>query len=277
VVAGVAYGALRWYPTRTARTLMRPTSADYARALGSYRSAEGSLPAGGTDAQTVVDAAQRVLAEADRARNDIAAAQLDLEGRSAPEIPVISSRSPLDEAIELRERILKFYTEALQAIGDLQSLAGYLSEISGTLAQLDDLEREIAKAEPQEAASAVEAAVPTATQLAGDLEALTPPEELGSLHASLQAIVDQITSDLDQLQRTGRQAAEPIVRALLDDILAEVDSFRGTIAGAPDAALGAGLGKVLNRVQGIVGRIADGLKELRDQGVTGLTVPGSSP
>jgi hypothetical protein len=62
----------------------------------------------------------------------------------------------------------------------------------------------------------------------------------------------------------------------LDDILAEVDSFRATIADAPDAALDAGLGKSLNRVDGMVRRIDQELEELRDQGVTGLTVPEGS-
>jgi hypothetical protein len=275
LVAVGAYGALRWYPMRAAGDLMRPSSREFEVALVAYRQAVEAVPDGG-DAQAVVDGAQEVIRRTDAARTRLSAAQIALEERTPPSFPVISSRPPLDEATAVRERMLRFYTAALEGVADLESVAGYLTEVAGTLAQLEDVEATLRDASPAEVAGAVESAIPVASQLEADLEALTPPDDVGSVHASLQALADQIRADLEQVGETGREAAEPVLRALVRGIAAEIDTFRETIAGAPDAAFSSALGKELRRVEGIVRRITRDLGELEDAGVSGLTIPNAS-
>lgn len=275
LVAVGAYGALRWYPMRAAGNLMRPSSREFEEALVAYRQTVEAVPSGG-EAQVVVDGAQEVIRRADEARVSLSGAQIALEGRTPPNLPVISTRPPLDEAASIRERMLRFYTAALKGVADLESVAGYLTEIAGTLPQLADVEDTLRDASPAEVAGAVESAIPVADQLAGDLEALTPPDDLGSVHASLQALADQIGADLEQITETGREAAEPVLRALVRGIVVEIETFRETIAGAPDAAFGSALGRELRRVEGIVRRITRDLAELEDAGVDGLTIPRTS-
>jgi hypothetical protein len=273
LVAGAAYVVLRIYPQRAAGDLMRPSSEEYAGALASYRAAVEAIPSAGDDAQAVVDGAEAVLVRVDTARGDLSEAQLALEERTPPDLPIISTRPPLDEAIEVRQRMLRFYTAALAAVADTESVAGYLMEVSGTLSQLRDLEGTLRGVSPEDVPSAVEAAIPISNQLTADLEAVTPPEELGSLHASLQAIAEQVGNDLEEAAGTGRPSAEPVVRALVGRIEAGMQSFRAAIAGAPDTALSSGLGKELRRVETIVRRIDEGLEELEGSGVSGLTIP----
>jgi hypothetical protein len=273
LLAGGAYAALRWYPQRAAGDLMRPSSVEYADALTAYRAAVEAVPPAGDDAQAVIDGAQAVLDRADAARTILSEVQIALEERAPPDFPVISSRTPLDEAIGVRQRMLRFYTAALRAVADLESVAGYLTEVSGTLSQLDDLEDALRGVSPGEIAGAVEVAIPISNQLNADLEALTPPEELGSLHASLQAIADQVAADLEEAGGTGRPSAEPVIRALIGRIEAEMQSFRAAIAGAPDTAFTSQLGRDLRRVETIVRRIDEGLTELENAGVNRLTIP----
>jgi hypothetical protein len=275
LVAVGAYGALRWYPMRAAGNLMRPSSRDFGVALLAYRQTVEAVPGGG-DAQAAVDGAQEVIRRADEARRRLSGAQIALEERTPPTLPVISSRPPMDEAIGVRERMLRFYTAALKGVADLESVAGYLTEVAGTLPQLDDVEETLRDASPAEVAGAVESAIPVASQLGADLEALTPPDDVGSVHASLQALADQIRADLEQIAETGREAADPVLRALIRGIVAEIETFRETIAGAPDAAFGSALGKELRRVEGFVRRITRDLAELEDAGVSGLTIPNAA-
>ena len=272
LLAGAAYAALRWYPQRAATDLMQPSSEEYAKALESYRAAVEAVPPAG-DPQAVIDGAQAVLDRAEAARTTISEAQLALEDRAPPDLPVISGRTPLDEAIGVRQRMLRFYTAALTGVADLESVAGYLTEVSGTLSQLEDLEDTLRGVSPAEIAGAVEVAIPVSNQLTADLEALTPPEELGSLHASLQAIAQQVGADLEEAAGTGRPSAKPVVRALIARIEGEMESFRAAIAGAPDTAFTSQLGRDLRRVETIVRRIDEGLNELEDAGVRGLTIP----
>jgi hypothetical protein len=274
--AAAAYGALRWYPMKAAGDLMGPSSEEYTEALRAYRATVASFPAAGTDPKPVVQGAEQVLVQAESSRADIAAAQLALEGRSAPDVPVISDRPPLDSAILLRDRMLRFYTGALGTIADLEGTAGYLTELAGTLPQLRDL-REALGPGGGEVGPTIESARPISTQLAGDLEALTPPEQLGSLQASLEAFAGQITSNLDQAAEAGGQAAGPVFRALMDDIRGEIRSFEDAIAQAPETALDAGLRRQLRGLANRAQRIEAELSALRDQAVPGITVPSGPP
>jgi hypothetical protein len=200
---------------------------------------------------------------------------LKLEGRSAPKIPVISDQSPLSDAAELRERILRLYPVALGTVADLESLAGYITELSRTLPPLQNIESMLRKADAANLSDAVAEATPVAGQLSADLEAITPPEELGAVHASLQAIAAQITSDLEQAGDTAGQASGPVLRALIRDIIGEVRDFRLAVATSPATALEAGVGTQLRSVERVTARIAQDLQALRADGVTGLTIPAS--
>jgi hypothetical protein len=276
LIAAAAYGGLRWYPMRAAGDLMRPTSAEFAAAMQVYREAVGAAPMEGNDPQVVVEAAAGVLDPAERARTELTEAQVQLEGRTAPEIPVVSDQPPLADAIELRERILRLYPLALETVADLESLAGYVTELSRTLPQLQNVESMLRKANPANMSEAVAVATPVAGQLSADLEAITPPEELGAVHASLQAITAQITGDLEQAGETAGQASEPVLRALIGDIIGEVRDFRQAVATSPATALEAGLGTQLRAVDRVTARIAEELKFLQADGVSGLTIPEGS-
>jgi hypothetical protein len=276
LIAGTAYGSLRWYPMRAAEDLMRPTSAEFAAAMQAYRQAVGAAPMEGNDPQVVVEAAAGVLDPAERARAELTEAQVQLQGRTAPEIPVISDQPPLADAIELRERILRLYPLTLETMADLESLAGYVTELSRTLPQLQNVESMLRKASPANMSEAVAVATPVAGQLSADLEAITPPEELGAVHASLQAITDQITGDLEQAGQTAGQASEPVLRALIGDIIGEVRDFRQAVATSPATALEAGLGTKLRAVDRVTARIVEELKFLQADGVSGLTIPDGS-
>jgi hypothetical protein len=276
LAAAAAYGGLRWYPKEAAGDLMGPSSKEYADALGAYRAVLESFPAADAEPKPVIEASEQVLLQAESSRAEIAAAQRALEGRSAPDIPVISERPPLDSAIFLRERMLRFYPGALAAIADLEGAAGYLTELAGTLPQLRDLRGALPGGGGQ-IGPTIESARPISAQLAGDVEALTPPEELGSLQASLEAFAGQIISNLDQAADTGGQAAGPVFKALMDDIRSEIRSFEEAIAHAPETALDSGLRKELRGLADRAGRIEADLIALRDQDVDGLTLPSGQP
>jgi 3-oxoacyl-ACP reductase-like protein len=114
---------------------------------------------------------------------------------------------------------------------------------------------------------------PVAGQLAADLDAITPPEELGSVHASLQAIASQMGGNLEEAAAAGGQASEPVLRALVDDVVRDIRDFRQAFATAPATALESGLGAPLEEVERLSARIDQGLADLRDQGVAGITIP----
>lgn len=273
VVLGVAaYAGLVWYPVRAAGELMRPSSSEYAEAVGAYRATVDSLPSEGTEAEAVAEATDEILAESETARGALSEAQIALEDRAAPRIPVVSGRPPLGEALDVRERMLSFYTAALEAVGRLDAVARYLSGLGGTLPQIEQIEDSL-----RDAGGDLGGAVATASSVAGrilaDLEAISPPTELGALHSSLTAIVERIEDDLRQIDEARGQGSDPVVEALLDDVEGQAVSFRDAVAEAPQAAIESGLGPALRQIDRRIHRIDAGLEDLRSRGVTGVTVP----
>jgi hypothetical protein len=276
LLVAAAYAALFWYPERAAGDLLRPSSQDFAEALAAHDSMVRAIPPEGTEPEAVSSAVGVMLEETDDARTTITRAQGALEAREPTNIPVVSSRPPLEDAARIRNRMLSFYTGSLELVADLESVSGYLTELSSTLPLIDNLER--ALGEGQDPGAIVAAATPVSEQLVADLQALTPPEELGSLHTSLLAIAATIRDDLEEAAASADQpGAEPVVAALLDDARTELETFRETVATAFDTALGAGIGAQIRRLDRRGGRITDELTEVRDQhDLTGLTIPTAS-
>lgn len=269
VVLGVtAYAGLVWYPVRAAGELMRPSSSEYAEAVRAYRAVADGLPSEGTEAE----ATDQILADSETARGALAEAQIALEDRAAPRIPVVSGRPPLGEALDVREKMLSFYTAALEAVGRLDAVARYLGGLGGTLPQIEKIEDSL-----RGAGGNLGGALATASSVAGriiaDLEAITPPIELGALHSSLTAIVQRIEDDLRQIDDARGQGSDPVVEALLEDVEEQAGSFRDAVAEAPQAAIESGLGTELKKLDRRIRRIDDGLQDLRSLGVAGLTVP----
>ena len=280
VLLGVAVAAgsmgLVWYPFRAAEALMRPTSSEYSRALTAYRAAVDAVPEPDGEAAALIEAVGPVLDRAQEARDRLAEAHLSLEERTAVRLPIVSSRPPLGEALELRESILSFYTGGLETVGRVDAVARYLSGLSGSLGRLDDLEQEFEGVSPEGAARAVESAQPVAEQLSADLEAVEAPEELGAVHAALRAIANRIEADLRQIARTAEQGG-PVVEALMADVRSEIEAFRRSLAEAPREALGSGLRTTLKTLGRRSRRINEGLTALRDQGLGGIVIPSPEP
>lgn len=274
VAAGAGYMGLVWYPFRAAEALMRPTSSDYGRALTAYRAAVDAVPEPDGEPEEVIEAVDPVLARAQEARDRLAEAQLKLEDRTAVQIPVVSGRPPLGDALELRESILSFYTGGLETVGRLDAVARYLSGLSGSLTQLDGLEEEFDGVSAEGAGRAVQSAQPVAEQLSADLEALVPPDELGSVHSALQAVAGRIEADLRQIAQTAQQGG-PVVEALMADVHSEIDAFRQSVADAPQDALRSGLGGTLKALTRSIRRINEELAALRAQGLAGVVVPST--
>jgi hypothetical protein len=271
VLAGGAYTALTWYPRRAATDLMRPSSEEFTAVAGAYHTAIGALPPASTDPQVLVDQSPTILTAAGTAREQLTDASSGLESREPTDLPVISSRPPLEDAIRLREQMLAFYTTALETIADVESVAGYLSSLTPLLPELEDLAATLE--DPEDLGGAVSAATPVADQVIADLQALTPPEELGGLHSALAAIARRIRADLNELTEMG-QAGSPVTRALLEDLRADIGTLRETMGTAPDAARQAGLGTQIEDVEARIVSIVDGLTSLRDRyDVSGLTIP----
>jgi hypothetical protein len=275
LLVGGAYVALVWYPQRAAGDLMRPSSEEFATALVSYQETVAAFPPGPTDPTVLVDTSNVVLTEAGQAREELTRASGSLEARAPTDLPVVSSRSPLQLASDVRQQMLAFYSGALEAVASLEAVAGYLTVVAGTFPRLDDLEGTLAEVEePAEAGTAVATATPIADQLIADLQAVTPPDELGALHTSLLAVARRIRADLDEVAAAGQSGTGPLVRALLQDVTAEVTTFRETVGTAPKVAGDAGLALRLEDVDVTERRVVEGLEELRDvHGLSGLTVP----
>ncbi|HEX2030398.1 MAG TPA: hypothetical protein VHL78_03210 [Actinomycetota bacterium] len=276
IAVAAGYLGLVWYPFRAAEALMRPTSSEYARALEAYRAAVDAVPEPDGEPEEVIDSVDPVLARAQEARDRLAQAQISLEERTAVQVPVVSGRPPLGEALDLRESILAFYTGGLETVGRLDAVARYLSGLSGALTQLEDLEQEFDGVSAEDAGRAMESAQPVAEQLNADLEALTPPDELGAVHSALEAIANRIQADLRQIAQTAEQGG-PVVEALLADVEAEIDAFRQSVAEAPVEALRSGLGSTLKTLTRRTGRINEGLAALRADGLAGIVVPPPAP
>jgi hypothetical protein len=273
LLAAAGYAALIWYPERAAGDLLRPSSEEFGEALDAYRSMVRAIPPEGTEPEAVSEAVGVMLDETGDARTTITGAQGALEAREPVNIPIISSRPPLDEAVLIRDRMLSFYTGSLELVADLESVSGYLTELASTLTLIDNLER--ALGEGQDTEAIVAAATPVSEQLVADLRALTPPEELGSLHTTLLAIAETIRDDLEEAAASvDEPGAEPVLAALLDDARTELETFRETVATAFDTALGAGIGAQIRGLDRQAGRVIDELTEVRDQhDLTGLTIP----
>jgi hypothetical protein len=273
VVAGLAYTGLRWYPRKAAGDLMRPSSEEYARAMEEYRAAVATVPEAGTEPGVVIEAASTLGGPVEAARTVLHRAQLGLEDRTTPAIPVVSDQPPLGDAVEVRRLMLRLYPLALEVMADLDGMADYVTELSRTLPQLQNIESTLRKSGAGGLGDAIAVARPIAGQLAGDLEAIVPPDELGAVHAALQAIAAQIGANLDEAAGAGGQASEPVLRALVKDVIREIRDFREAVASTPAAASEGEPGELVKRVDRLSERIEDGLAALRADGVGGITLP----
>ena len=119
-------------------------------------------------------------------------------------------------------------------------------------------------------------AVPVADQLIADLQAITPPDELGALHESLAGIADRIRTGLDDVTAAAARGREsvPVVAATLQGIRDEIATFRETLGSTPQLARRSGLGPQLQEVDDLAVRITEALDALRNEGVDGITLPG---
>jgi hypothetical protein len=275
LVAAGAYAALVWYPRRAAAELMDGPSERFTASLPAYRGAVSAFPPNATDPQALVAACGAVSTTSASTRDLLADDTIALERETAPDLPLVSSRPPLDQASELRDLMLQFNTAAQEVLGRLEAVCGYVSQAAGVLPQLDTLNATLGEpADAAEIRSAVAAATPIAEQLVADLRALAPPAELGGLHSSLQAIARRIRADLEEIDRTAQAGGTPVVRALLGDIRSSFDSFRQTLGRAPREARTGGLATATERADALAARIVEGLRELREaNGLTGVTVP----
>jgi hypothetical protein len=272
LAAAGAYFGLVLYPERAAADLMRPSSAEFTEALGAYRVTIEAFPPGETDPTVLLQQATTILETADDTRERLSSAGGSLEAREPTDLPIVSGQAPLDQAIGIRDQMAAFYTGALETVADLESLAGYVTELGGVLPQLETFDQTLAGGE---LSSAVASAIPIADQYIADLQALAPPDELGALHTSLLAIARRMRADLDELAQAGDPTDSPVVAALLDDVRGDVETFRQTVATAPDVARQAGLGTRLKDLDTQAQRVTDGLRSLRDDhGISGLTIPG---
>lgn len=270
-----AYAGLVWYPERAAADLMVGPSAAFETSLDSYRATVAAFPPGATDPQALVDGCGGVLATSGPTRDRLAADTIELERRSPPDVPVVSSRPPLQQAHQLRDLMLEFNTRAQEVLGRLEAVCGYVTQATGVLPQLDTLGSTLGDPRDLDAIRAsVAAATPIAEQLAADLRALAPPPDLGGLHSALRAIARRIRADLEEIDRTAQAGSTPVVRALIGDIRSSFDTFRQTLGTAPQEAGAAGLSTAIEETEGRARRIVEGLSALREvHGLTGVTVP----
>ena len=273
-LVSLAYLGLIWYPQQAASALMEPSSREFSSALEAYHGATGAFPPGATDPQALTDASTTVIGATGEAREELADASAALQEREPTDLPVVSSRPPLDDAIALRTRMTTFYTRALEALGSLENIAGYLSEVGAVLPAVGSLEAAVAEADPAQPAQAVGSAIPVADQLLADLQALTPPDELGGLHSSLVTIAERLRADLDQVAGASGKNVVRVVTALLQRIRGELLSFRETLGSAPDLSRRSGLGPLLREVDELAASVTARLAVLREDGVESITLPG---
>jgi hypothetical protein len=277
-VAGVAYGGLVWYPERAAADLMRPSSEEFAASVDVYRSTMASFPPGATDPQALIDASAAFVTAVGPAREELTRASARLDQRESADLPVISGRQPLRQARVTRDRMLDFYTSTLETLASVEGVAGYLTLVGPVLPVLDNLEQALGTPGQDEVDGAVASATPIADQILADLQAITPPEEMGGVHATLVAIAERIRLDLDEIARAGQEGTEQVVRALVQDVRAEIVAFREAVGAAPRDAGRAGLDDRKARVDELIAQVAAELDALRDRyGITGLTIPSVEP
>lgn len=275
LVSAVAYAGLVWYPRRAADDLLDGPSMAFEASLGDYRATVAAFPPGPTDPQALIDGCTSVGATSPPTRERLAQDTIELERAAPPDIPLVSSRPPLQQARDLRNLMLAFNTEAQEVLGRLEAVCGYVTQAAGVLPQLDTLDATLA--DPRDIAAvraSVAAATPIAEQLLADLRALAPPAELGGLHSSLQAIARRIRADLEEIDRTAQTGGTPVVRALLGDIRGSFDTFRQTLGTAPREAGAGSLATAMQQNEARAVRIVEGLRSLLEvHGLTGLTVP----
>ncbi len=275
LLAAGAYAGLVWYPRRAAADLMDEPPGAFEASLSAYRATVSAFPPGATDPQALVEGCGAVATTSAPTRERLADDTIRLEREAPPDVPVVSSRPPLAQALELRDLMLEFNTTAQEVLGRLEAVCAYVSQAAGVLPQLDTLDATLG--DPRDAAeieAAVAAATPIAEQLLADLRALTPPAELGGLHSSLLAIARRIDSDLEEVSRTAQAGGVPVVRALLGDIRSSFDAFRQTLGTAPEEAGAGSLTAAIQRTEALAVRIVEGLRALREvHGLTGVTVP----
>ena len=275
LVAGAAYAALVWYPRRAAGDLMDAPSERFGASLQAYRTTLSAFPPGATDPQALVAGCGAVTATSAPTREQLANDTIALERQSPPDLPLVSSRPPLQQAVELRDLLFQFNTAAQEVLGRLEAVCGYVAQAAGVLPQLDTLNATLGN--PRDAAeinAAVAAATPIVEQLLADLRSLPPPAELGGLHSALLAIGRRIRADLEQIDRTAQAGGTPVVRALLGDIRSSFDSFRQTLGTTPREAGPGGLTAARERAEGLAAQIVEGLRALREiHALPGITVP----
>lgn len=118
------------------------------------------------------------------------------------------------------------------------------------------------------------AARPVADQLVADVEALTPPAELGSTHEAIRAIAGGIRAALDELDAVVGRTARPIIETLVAEIGEQLTDLENAVLGAPQATHDATLGPKIAEFDQQAERVTSGLRRLRDDhGIDGLTVP----
>lgn len=278
IVGGIAYTSLVWVPRNQAAKLMTPSSREFAEAVEAYRAAAGALPPGATDPQVLGDLAAAAVTAAAPAREKLTDASLALTERKPLDLPIVSGREPLKEAVALRSRMTECYTTALQAISGLERTASYLSQAAAVLPALANLEEAMLTADLDAPGVALDSAIPISDQLITDLRALTAPDELAGLHQSFLTIAERIRSDLQSLVTSkGGEAGRPVVAATLKSTRDEIAAFRQTFGTASRRARGAGLGPLLEQVDALVVEITERLAGLREvYGLEGITLPGET-
>jgi hypothetical protein len=275
LVSGAAYAGLVWYPRRAAGDLLDGPSRAFADSVTAYRATVAAFPPGPTDPQALIDGCASVGTTSAPTREQLAQDTIALEREAPPNVPLVSSRPPLQQARDLRDLMLDFNTAAQEVLGRLEAVCGYVTQAAGVLPQLDTLDTTLGDPrDPAAIRASVAAATPIAEQLLADLRALAPPAELGGLHSSLQAIARRIRQDLEEIDRTAQAGGTPVVRALLGDVRGSFDTFRQTLGTAPREAGTASLATAMQETEARAVRIVEGLRSLREvHGLTGLTVP----
>ncbi|MGH2682733.1 MAG: hypothetical protein ACRDIX_05825 [Actinomycetota bacterium] len=274
LVAGSVYGAFAWYPRQVAGQAVGPTSRAFSDGLEAFQGMLAGYPV--RPRRGAIEAgAEAILERADPTRQALGAGQGELVEHRLPSLPVIGTRPPLSIAAGVQDEMAFFYTGALEVVADLEGIARYLTQIDPTLPKLDNLREELGNPRtPGEIARAAAGARAVARQLIADLRAVTPPEEVGPIHAALLATAQAIRRDLDDIDRISRQGRSPVLRALIEDVESRIGSYRDTFTTAPGETMDAALEPAIAAVNRSVRRIVQNLTVLREEyGVTGLTVP----
>lgn len=274
LLAGAAYGALVWYPPKAAGDAVAEPSERFADVLPVFEQTVAAYPEGG-DEESLAGVSD-ILTDADETRTRLTALQLRLEDASVVSLPVVSDRPAVQLAERALSRMETFTTSAQDLMADIEVTSRYLTELANILPTLDNLRAAVGNpAGAGGVEGAVAASTPIAEQLTADLRILSPPEELSPTHASLLAIARSIRTTIGELDEAGQggQAAAPVIKALVGDIRAQLDAFREAAIVAPDDALAAGLADQIGAVEDRAAAIVVDLRDLREQGVEGITVP----